>query len=193
MNIESELRTFWFPKFEKTAKWIIEQEKDYRFLVKKVNNEVTGQVSINAPNGPVIFTAKADRIDELKDSSINILDYKTGKIPIKKQVFAGHALQLVLEGLIARKGSFENISKKQLDQLIYWQLGSKSLNINPDEEDIIDKTEEYLQRLVSAFDFETTPYLSRPTPKYIPKNKDYEHLARIKEWSVQNDGDSSDE
>ena len=63
----------------------------------------------------------------------------------------------------------------------------------PEEDDIIEKTEEYLLRLVSAFDFVTTPYLSRPTPKYIPKNKDYEHLARIKEWSVQDDGDSSDE
>ena len=193
MKVESELRTFWFPKFEKTAKWIIEQEKDYRFLVKKVNNEVTGQVCINAPNGPITFTAKADRIDELKNNSINILDYKTGKIPSKKQVFAGHALQLVLEGIIARKGTFENISSKELEELLYWQLGSKSLNINPNEDDIINKTEEYLQRLVSAFDFVTTPYLSRPTPKYIPKNKDYEHLARIKEWSVQNDGESLDE
>lgn len=193
MNIENEIKTFWFPKFEKTAKWILEQEKDYRTFVKKVNNEISGQVCFDAPNGPITFTAKADRIDELKDNNINIIDYKTGNIPSKKQVFAGHALQLLLEGLIARKGTFENISSKTLKQLVYWQLGSKSLEIEPEEDDIIEKTEEYLLSLVSAFDFVTTPYLSRPTPKYIPKNKDYEHLARIKEWSVQDDGDSMDE
>ena len=193
MNIESELRTFWFPKFEKTAKWIIEQEKDYRRSVRKVNNEITGQVSFNAPNGPVTFTAKADRIDELKNNNINIIDYKTGKIPSKKQVFSGHALQVVLEGLIARKGSFDNISSKELEQLLYWQLGAKSLDINPEEDDIIDKTEDYLLKLISAFDFETTPYLSRPSPKYVPKNKDYEHLARVREWSVQDDGEGLDE
>lgn len=193
MNIENELKTFWFPKFEKIARWIIEQESDYRKNVKKVNNEITGQICLNAPRGAVTFTAKADRIDELKDNSINIIDYKTGKIPSKNQVHAGHALQLVLEGLIARKGKFDNIPNKQLDKLTYWQLGTKSLDLNPDEDDIIDRTEEYLVRLISAFDFETTAYLSRPTPKYVPKNKDYEHLARIKEWSVQSDGDGVDE
>ena len=156
MNIENELKTFWFPKFEKIARWIIEQESDYRKNIKKVNNEIIGQICLNAPRGAVTFTAKADRIDELKDNSINIIDYKTGKIPSKNQVYAGHALQLVLEGLIAKKGKFDNIPNKQLDKLTYWQLGTKSLDLNPDEDDIIDKTEEYLMRLISAFDFETT-------------------------------------
>jgi hypothetical protein len=46
---------------------------------------------------------------------------------------------------------------------------------------------------MTTFSFETTPYLSRPIPKFISKNRDYEHLARIKEWSVQEEDGGSDE
>ena len=37
---------------------------------------------------------------------------------------------------------------------------------------------------ILLFDFETTPYLSRPNPKRVPEYSDYEHLARVKEWSL---------
>lgn len=192
-NIDKELEVFWFPKFEKTAKWIINQEQNYRFNVYKVNNEIEGEIVYSMPRGDFKFTAKADRIDKLKNGCINIIDYKTGQIPTKNQVKSGFALQVVLEALIASKGGFNKIDTKNIENLIYWQLGNKSLEINASEGDIINKTEDYILRLISAFDFETTPYLSRPTPKYISKNRDYEHLARIREWSVQDNEDSSDE
>lgn len=193
MNIEKDKKAFWLPKFIKTAQWVLEQEKDYRAEVQKVNNEISGEIKYNLPAGEFIFTAKADRIDELKDGTVNIIDYKTGNIASKKQVLSGHATQLPLEGLIASKGAFSQILHKQVQKLIYWQLGTKKLEINTKEEDILNRCEDYLLRLISAFDFETTPYHSRPTPKFIPKNKDYEHLSRLKEWSVQEDGDGFDE
>lgn len=193
MQLSKELEAFWRPKFEKTAEWIAATEKEYRGQVRKVNNETNGEITYQLPGGDFTFTAKADRIDVLKDGSINIIDYKTGKIPSKKQVMSGHALQLPLEGLIASKRGFTGITNNKVQKLIYWQLGSGTLEIQPDEEDILAKSEEYLLKLITTFDFETTPYHSRPTPKFIPKNKDYDHLARIKEWSVQEEGDNNDE
>ena len=158
-----------------------------------MHNEISGEVTYNLAGGAFSFTAIADRIDELKGGGLNILDYKTGRIPTSKQVDSGHALQLLLEGLIAQKGGFTGIKRDDVRQTIYWQLGCKKLEITPKkEEDLIEKCEDYLLRLVSTFEFETTPYHSRPVPKFIPKNKDYEHLARIKEWSVQEDGEGSD-
>lgn len=194
-QIDEDKRNFWYPKFTKTAEWIIEQEKNYRANVRFVHNEVCGEVKYSFPTGEFSFTAIADRIDEMKDGSLNIFDYKTGTFPSKKQVDSGHAIQLPLEGLIAQKGGFTGIKAKAINNLIYWQLGTKKLEMQPDngKENLIDKSEDYLLRLVSAFDFETTPYHSRPIPKYIPKNKDYEHLARIKEWSVQEDSGGGDE
>ena len=192
-NISKDIESFWFPKFLNTAKWIIKQESDYRHCVKTVYNEIKGEVVYNLPGGDFSFNAKADRIDVLKDGKVNIIDYKTGNIPTKKQVETGHALQLLIEGIIARKSAFALIENNTVSNLIYWQLGKDRLDISSNINDLLDQAEEYLLKLVNTFDFETTPYHSRPTPKFIPKNKDYEHLARIREWSVQEDGDASDE
>ena len=41
-----------------------------------------------------------------------------------------------------------------------------------------------LQRLIEVFDREDTPYEASPRSEYAPKYSDYEHLARIKEWTV---------
>lgn len=193
LHIDWDKKAFWYPKFVKTAQWILEQEREYRTNVKQIHNEISGEITYNFPSGDFTFTAKADRIDELKDGSINIIDYKTGQIASKKQVLSGHALQLLLEGLIAQKNGYQSICNTKVNNLIYWQLGKKSLEIEAQKEDVIAKCEDYLLKLVSTFDFETTPYHSRPTPKFIPKNKDYEHLSRIKEWSVLEDGDGTDE
>lgn len=190
-SLSPELFAFWWPKFINTAFAYISQDK--RDEISSIHNEVSGSIQYNLPQGSFVFTAKADRIDILKNKHLNIIDYKTGAIPSKKQIMSGHAIQLLLEGLIARKGHFENIDIQVLDKLIYWHLGdtlsSKNLlTIDPEENDVLQNCEDYLIRLVSTFDFITTPYYSRPIPKYISKNRDYEHLARIKEWSVQEDG-----
>jgi ATP-dependent helicase/nuclease subunit B len=39
--------------------------------------------------------------------------------------------------------------------------------------------------VVNSFDFESTGYLSRPNPKHVPDYSDYEHLARVQEWSIK--------
>ena len=193
LDLSSDTKSFWFSKFLGIADWIVEQEKDYRFNIKHIHNEISGEICYNFPMGDFRLTAKADRIDELKDGSINILDYKTGKIPTLKQIKSGHALQLLIEGLIAKERAFNNIKSNKIDKLVYWQLGNSKLELDEEVDELLEKTEEYLKKLINIFDFETTPYHCRPTPKFIPKNRDYEHLARIKEWSVQEEGESNDE
>ncbi len=194
-HLNQELFAFWWQKFVNIAIAYIAQ--DTRENISSIHNEVSGFIQYNLPQGLFTFTAKADRIDILKNNQINIIDYKTGSIPSKKQIMSGHALQLLLEGLIARKGQFENIAVSELNQLIYWHLGDTISNknllvIEPKEDEVLKKCEEYLIQLVSIFDFATTPYYSQPIPKYISKNRDYEHLARVKEWSIQEDGEDNE-
>lgn len=196
IHLEQELKAFWWPKFVKTAMAFLALEN--RFDISEMHNEIEGYINYKLSDTEITFTAKADRIDVLHSGLVNIVDYKTGKLPSKKQIMSGHALQLLLEGLIVQKGTFKNLSPKEVNQLVYWHLGDEAssaniLVINPKENDVMQKSEDYILKLISTFNFESTPYYSRPIPKYIPEKRDYEHLARVKEWSVQDDEEGGDE
>ena len=189
-EIAQETRAFWWPNFVKTVSWVVAKEKEYRANIKQVHNEVRGQLVLNAPAGDFVLTAKADRVDETKDGKINIIDYKTGRARSKKEVETGKAPQLPIEGLIAQAGGFAGIDKKAISELIYWQLGRKETVIGGDMEATLNRNLENIAKLINMFDFKDTPYLSRPNPKNVPEYSDYEHLARVKEWSVvESDGE----
>lgn len=193
--IAPEIRAFWWPDFEKTVDWLILQEQNYRRDIYKVYPEAKGSVELNAPCGKFVVEARADRIDLRHDGTINILDYKTGEPRSAKEVYAGYAPQLPIEALIAENGGFilnsedgiKAVPQGKANDLIYWKLGSKKIEMAADQENLLAQTFDRLQRLISVFDFETTPYLARPNPKHIPKYSDYEHLARVKEWSTEED------
>lgn len=183
-EIAQETKAFWWPNFEKTVRWLVEKERSYRRNVKRVHNEVCGKIILQAPAGDFAVTAKADRVDETVDGKINIIDYKTGKARSKKEVENAFAPQLPIEGLIAEHGGFENIGRADVSELIYWQLAKKETVIGDDVAKVLSNNLQRIAELIHLFDFETTPYLSRPNPKHIPEYSDYEHLARVKEWSL---------
>ena len=193
-NIPSDIKSFWIPKFQKMIEWVCEEELTYRIGVERVHNEVNGQYVYHLPQGDFTLTAKADRVDELKNGNISVIDYKTGgTIPSVAKVASGHALQLPIEGLIASKGKFEQIENAEIEELNYWQLAVKKEELLDKHEDLILKCEDYLKKLFATYDLPETGYCSRPNPKYVSANKDYDHLARIKEWSVQENEDSYDD
>ena len=101
----------------------------------------------------------------------------------------GYALQLPLEGLIAKKNGFSGIQNKEVENLIYWQLGKKSMITPTENTEILKNCEDFLLKMMKTFDDPNTPYLFRPVPKFIIKNRDYEHLARVREWSVLEDSE----
>lgn len=189
-EISAELRAFWWPSFVKTVDWVLAQEAICRPDIKQIYNEVEGQMEFAAPAGPFIAEARADRLNFNKDGSIDIIDYKTGSIRSNKQVHAGYAPQLPIEGLIAASGGFSKNGRKiptgKVNKLSYWRLGNKITEITETDK-VLVQTRENLQKLISAFDFETTPYLARPNPKYVPKYSEYDHLERIKEWATEED------
>ncbi len=188
-EIAAETKAFWWPNFEKTVDWLVSKESTYRDEVSTVYNEVQGRYSFEAPAGVFTVTARADRIDETRDGKVNIIDYKTGQARSPKEVKAGYAPQLPIEGIIAQNGGFEGLRAKEVAALMYWQLGKKETVLDEDVAEVLNKNLTNLRELVSLFDFQDTAYISKPNPKYAPKYSDYEHLARVKEWSVVEDDD----
>ncbi len=184
-QVAAETKVFWWPNFEKTVDWVVKQEKIYRQNIARVHNEIKGDFSWQAPAGTFTVKAVADRVDETKDGKINIIDYKTGRIRSAADVHNGTAPQLPIEGLIAGHGGFSGVKAAEVASLIYWQLGKKAQVVDDNMPELLAKAEERLKELVALFDFEQTPYLSRPNPRRLPEYSDYEHLARVREWSVQ--------
>lgn len=193
-QISPQVLAFWQPKFAQTVRWLDKTEKAYRPEIATVHNEITGQISLDAPAGEFTVTAKADRVDETKDGRINILDYKTGQARSIKEITSGMAPQLPLEGLIAAAGGFTGLRAKEVAMLSYWKLGDKTFFANCEQsQTAMRRTAENLHRLITSFDLPTTPYLAKPNPAEAPAYSDYDHLSRYLEWAVKDDDNGNAE
>ncbi|WP_417316965.1 double-strand break repair protein AddB [Emcibacter sp.] len=186
---------FWWPRFLQVAKWFVEEERKRRGEgFKTLATEHKGEMTFSLPGGDFTLRAKADRIDACPDGMLSIIDYKTGMAATARQLHAGYAPQLPLEGLMVQSGAFEGLSGKVGD-LSYWQLkggeeepakitsfnGEASRQNKQDVGELIEKSREGLMKLVSYFDLEDSAYLSNPNPAQLGYGE-YDHLARTKEW-----------
>ncbi|MHA1107552.1 MAG: double-strand break repair protein AddB [Alphaproteobacteria bacterium] len=188
------VRAFWWPRFERIAAWLAVQEPLYRNRVAEIRSEITGRLVLPGPAGDFTLTAKADRIDRLKSGGLAIIDYKTGALPNKKEIREGYAPQLPLEAAIAAAGGFDGIPAASVEELAFWRLSGgdppgQEEPVGDDIEALATQARDGLAGLVAEFDAPDTPYLSRPDPNRPPRFPEYDHLARVQEWSVPGSGD----
>lgn len=189
------VRAFWWPRFERIAAWFIAAEQTRRGDLAAVHGEAEGRLVLPGPAGDFTLTAKADRIEQRRDGSLAVIDYKTGGIPATVDIIAGFAPQLSLEAAIAQAGGFDGIPAGTVEALSYWRLtgGDPAGEIKPvsaEAATLIGEAVEGLERLIAQFDDAGTPYLAVPDMAKAPAFSDYAHLARIKEWSDIDDGGS---
>lgn len=180
---------FWLPRFERFSSWFAAAEPGLRGDARRVTAEVAGKMSIDAPGGPFILTARADRIDDGGAGAI-ITDYKTGALPSSAAVVEGSAPQLPLEAAIALAGGFAGIETGGVAALRYISAtggeppGKVEVVKCPDVAALAAETLAGLARLVSRFDDESTPYAAVRRAGFRYDYDDYAHLARVAEWSA---------
>jgi ATP-dependent helicase/nuclease subunit B len=189
-----EARAFWWPRFERIARWFADWEAKRRTEVAAVQAEIRGEIEIPLGQRSFHLSARADRIERLDDGSYAILDYKTGQVPTGRQVAAGLSPQLTLEGAILRAGRFADIQPgASIAALIYVSLrggvpGGEEKWIEfkdstPDAQ--ADRALQKLTEVARRFEDPATPYRSRERPMFQGRSYgDYDHLARVKEWSL---------
>jgi ATP-dependent helicase/nuclease subunit B len=188
---------FWWPRFCRVAHWFVGHEGARRTQLAQAVAEVGGRLTIEAAGNPFTVTARADRVDRLADGTLAIIDYKTGAPPTKKEVEAGFAPQLPLEAAIARAGGFDGVAAAEVASLEYWRLNGgepagRASSAGDDPAALADAALAGLIRLVTRFADAETGYESRPRPDMAPKYSDYEHLARVLEWSAGGGSDGGD-
>jgi ATP-dependent helicase/nuclease subunit B len=188
-----EARAFWWPRFERIARWFADWEIKRRPHLEGVLAEIRGEIEIPLGTRSFRLSARADRIERLGGGDYAILDYKTGQVPTEKQVAAGLSPQLTLEGAILRAGKFGDIPPgASIAALVYVSLkgGDPSgeekpllfKELTPDQQ--ADRALQKLSEVARRFEDPATPYRSRERPMWRARAYgDYDHLARVKEWS----------
>lgn len=188
---------FFESKIEKIASFLVEIQKHRQNSTKEIIPETTGEITLLLEDGtPFTLFCKADRIDILKDNSIEIIDYKTGSLPTFNDIKNGFSPQLPLEALIVQKNGFTNISPTSNIKLSYWKLTGKknggelipipSSFQKTDVNELIESSFKGIINVLNEFNQETCAYEASPHPEKVKFNS-YEQLSREKEWLTTDD------
>jgi ATP-dependent helicase/nuclease subunit B len=187
-----EARAFWWPRFERIARWFAAWEQERRAAMKALAAETQGKIDIALDGRTLTLRTRADRIEKLLDGSYAILDYKTGQVPTEKQVRAGVAPQLTLEAAILREGGFPELPAGAVSELVYVSLrgGATAGQAEPidfkngDADHHAAQALAKLRTLATRFEDEQQPYRPLVLSMWRSRYGTYDHLARVKEWSV---------
>jgi ATP-dependent helicase/nuclease subunit B len=195
-----EARAFWWTRFLRIADWFGGWERARRSGAEKIFAEISGKLPIPLGKTEFLLTARADRIERRTDGSYAILDYKTGQPPTEPQVRSGLAPQLTLEAAILRHGGFPRIAPGSVSEIGYVRLKGGDPPGEPKTITLKDGTPDSsadtaLQRLTGIalkFLVDGEPYRSLVHPMWKRHYGDYDHLARVKEWSASGGESESD-
>jgi ATP-dependent helicase/nuclease subunit B len=187
-----EVRAFWWPRFLRIAHWFAHWEAERRGAIDSIAAEIHGAIDIPLAVGTFRLRGVADRIERGPDGRYAILDYKTGAVRSEKQVRTGLAPQLTLEAAMLRKGGFADIpAGAAVAEIAYVKLKGgeppgeyesiKFKEGTPDSQ--ADRALERLRGVARRFEDENEPYRSLVHPMWRTHYGDYDHLARVKEWS----------
>jgi ATP-dependent helicase/nuclease subunit B len=201
-----DVRAFWWPRFLRVVAWMERWERGRRAPGVRVVAETKGRHLFGLDDGTgFTLTARADRFEERPDGALAVIDFKTGAMPGVKEVQVGFSPQLTLEAAMAREGAFEAVpGGRRTEALLYVQLGGgtragSQREITPGEglagiDDLALQHLSRLRTLLSELRTGERAFLSRPVPKFAKRYAPYDHLARVREWSLLGqDGDGGEE
>ncbi|HEY4848594.1 MAG TPA: double-strand break repair protein AddB [Methylocella sp.] len=188
-----------WPRLEKTIDYYLGFEAGRRDGIKAIKTELKGKLDIPLDDGSIFtLTARADRIELNTDETVTLVDYKTGTPPGPNEIFVGFAPQLTLEAAMCRRGAFDLGASVTSVTAVYLKLGGllggeempldfAKARANITKKSFLDVAEDHLYGLVELLDQfrdPATAYPPRPFPKFAKRYNAYDHLARVKEWSL---------
>ena len=190
---DPEISAFWWSRFTRIAAWVAALEPSFRETLTKVHAEISGNIEFNISDTSYKLSAKADRIDILKDGTARIIDYKSGTPPTEKTVRSGISPQLPLEAAILLAEGFSPLTSTSISEMFYIHIsGSKAggnvIEISVDEKLTLDQLAKMhlagFKSLLEKYQNSTQAYLPRVATQKEDDKTDYDHLSRHKEWMM---------
>ncbi|PWB80106.1 MAG: double-strand break repair protein AddB [Methylocystaceae bacterium] len=188
---------FDWPRIEAGLDHALAFERERRETASGIFVEIFGAWNFPLGDGSA-FTLKgvADRIEIGENGAVAVFDYKTGTPPTAAQVGAGFSPQLTLEAAMLEAGAFQAVGKKPVEAAAYVRLSGKNGGQtqwlawkDKSFADVVADHRAQLLVLLDQFRDANTPYPSRPFVAFASRYGDYDHLARVKEWSRDGGGD----
>jgi len=199
LGLPVDVEAIWWPRFQLLLPQILlcEQQLGPR---RRLAETVSDKVEIN--DAGFSLSGRADRIDIRLDGMAEILDFKTGSTPSIKQARSLAAPQLALEGALLNRGGFGECPTNRLADLVYVRLDShgnvkwEQVLDNKTSKSPADLAEEAWARLDGLVRFYADVeqgFISHALPRLGNYEGDYDHLARLAEWSNGGEISGSDD
>ena len=187
-----EIAASWKQRFGQIATGFVDWEIDRHQTISHSHCETDVVAGTEIAGTGFCLRGRADRIDIHHDGALTVVDYKTGARPSNKEART-LSPQLALEGALAARGAFDGVAKGEVASLLHVRLREGSAfkidDITSRQDlsaaDLAEKAYGELAGYIAAFAKPETPYVSQRAP--VPNQSypgDYDHLARVKEWSI---------
>lgn len=198
----------WRPRFEAVARAFIDWEKERHPSIRRSFFEARAGQEI--PEAGIRLTGIADRIDIKTSGQADIIDYKTGLAPSVNQARALLDPQLALEAAALMRGAFREAGSHTPENLIYVRLrpGERFFADQVNNEhsnrsgkkapksaiELATESIDQLAKFVRSLRDGENGFASRLVPEEQQSyGGEYDHLARVSEWSTAEPGDGDDD
>jgi ATP-dependent helicase/nuclease subunit B len=206
-QLPAHIDAVWRPRFREVARSFLAWEAERRPGLQRTLTEVRGAMQLEQVD--IRLSGVADRIDITGPHSADLIDYKTGYNPSPAQARALLDPQLALEAEVLKAGGFMDTGKLVPQDLLYVRLrpGSRFQvdTVNNEFSARSDKAKsaielagdsiDQLVKFVALLQSGEKGFTSRLIPaQQFEFGGDYDHLARVSEWSTaESDEASNDE
>lgn len=193
-----ERRDIWLKRFGTAAEQFLAFERERHLRVRQRHAEIKGDMQLHLAE-PFKITGQADRVDEMTDGTVEILDFKTGSPPTPAMMKAFEAPQLLMEAVMTKAGAMTGIPAVKTSALTYVKIGLGPEAFVPsafrasEGMPLMEAADEINRRLQSHIDhflFRDTPMPARLLPLAGQRFAGpYDHLARVAEWTSVDGGE----
>jgi len=189
LQLPSDVEAIWWPRFLILVPELLKWEAG---LGRRPRLAETAASPIVINKTGVELSGRADRIDLVNHQHAEIIDFKTGSTPSVRQAATLIAPQLALEGALLSRGAFGGCGPRIPADLLYIRLTPRGTveaqsilkTAGKTAVELAGEAWERLDELVSHYQNPDHGYLSRALPPVVNYEGDYDHLARVWEWSA---------